>query len=57
MDIPAVQLGRLGVANRNQQQWHSLAEAARPGGTPGEVLSCASLSEVEISEDERPMRL
>jgi hypothetical protein len=30
MDIPAVQFGRVGIANTDQQQWHYLAETARP---------------------------
>jgi hypothetical protein len=29
-DISAVQLGRLGITNTNQQQWHCLAETAKP---------------------------
>jgi hypothetical protein len=28
--MPAVQFGRVRKANRNQQQWHNLAEIARP---------------------------
>jgi hypothetical protein len=27
---PAVQFGRAGIANTNQQQWHDLAETVRP---------------------------
>ena len=55
---PAVQFRRVGLANRSQQRRHDLAETSRPqplfestGGTwrtPGEVLSCASLKEVNI---------
>ena len=29
-DAPAVQFGRVGIANTNQQWWHYLAETARP---------------------------
>ena len=64
MNIPAVQFGSVWIANTNQQQWHKLAETTRPQanqqqsqqeetgprGTPGEVLSCASPSEVEIKK-------
>ena len=49
----------------NQQQWHYLGETVRPqlqpqnqqegsGGTPGQVLGCASLREAKISEEARP---
>lgn len=31
-DIPAVQFGREGMANRNQQWWHYLAVVALPSG-------------------------
>ena len=30
VDAPAVQSGRVGIANRNQRWWHCLAERARP---------------------------
>ena len=30
IDTPAVQFGRIRLGNRNQQQWHNLAETARP---------------------------
>jgi len=63
-NIVAVQLGRVEIANRNQQWWHGLAETARSwplhnsvGGTQSDtrkVLSCASLRKVEISKDMRP---
>jgi hypothetical protein len=73
MDTPAVQFSSVGIANTNQQQWNNLAGTTRPllnwhksagaiippgpTGTPGEVLSCASLSEMKISEDWRPTSL
>jgi hypothetical protein len=50
----AIQLGRVEIANRNQQRWHHLVgqpglslrmnqqEGPGPTGTPEKVLSCAS---------------
>jgi hypothetical protein len=66
MDASAVQSGRAGIANRNQQHWHDFIGTARPhpqyesaGGTKanrnsGNVLSCASLSKMKIRKDVRP---
>ena len=71
-NLSAVNFSSVGIANRNQQQWHNLAETARPQpnqlntsqqkepgppGTPGEVLCHASLNKVKISEDSRPRSL
>ena len=58
MDISAVQFGRVSIANTNQQMWHELAETTRSqqsqqegsGGTPGESLSCSSLSEAKVKQ-------
>lgn len=57
----AVQSGTVGIENPDQQQWHDLAEIARlqlsqqegfgPAWIPGDILSCASLSETRISEE------
>ena len=56
-DTSAAEFGRVGITNTNQQWWHYLAKAASLSLSPsqqegpGEVLSCASLSKVKISED------
>jgi len=69
--IPAIQFVTVRRANTDQQWWYSPVETARPqlnqhesggrapepAGTPGEILCCASLSEVKINEDSRPMKL
>jgi hypothetical protein len=67
MNIPAIHFSSIRIANMNQQQWPNLAETARPqprlsqqegpGGTPGEILSYASLSKAKVIEDERPTRV
>jgi Zn ribbon nucleic-acid-binding protein len=57
-DTLAVQFSRVRIANTNQQQWHDLAETARPWRDqevmPGEVLHCAFLDKEKISEDSKP---
>ena len=57
--IPAVQFSSVRIANTNQQQCHDPVETARSllnwhesAGMLGEVLCYASLSKVQISEDE-----
>jgi hypothetical protein len=59
MDMPTVQFDKIGTTNTNQQWWHYLGMSQQegPSGTPGEVLCCASLREVKISEDARPTRI
>lgn len=64
-DTPAVQLGRVRIAVKDQQLWPKPAVRARPqpkrapaGGTPGEVLSWSSLREWKTTEeDSRPTGL
>ena len=58
MDTPAVQLGRVGIANMNQQRWHCLAETARPqprhesaGGTRKHTRRSSQLCLSQRSED------
>ena len=59
MDTPAVQFSRVRIANRNQQQWHYLAETARPqpwlksaGGTNRNTRRSSQLCLSQGSEDQ-----
>jgi hypothetical protein len=67
MIIPAVQVSSVGIVNTNQQQWHDLAETARPQPnchkSTGEIKTnrdtrrsslLASLKEATNSDDMRP---
>lgn len=56
MNTSAVQSGRVGIVNTNQQWWHSLAETARQlEGMEGrqEKFSVMPLSEMKVSEDSK----
>jgi hypothetical protein len=61
MDTLAVQFSTVGISNTNHQQWHYLAETARPqhwltsaeGSQKRKVFSCGFLRETKISEDAR----
>jgi hypothetical protein len=61
IDTTAVQFGRVGLATVvTQPSKHSRASASAlvsrrdQTGTPREILGCASIREVKISEDSRP---
>ena len=60
MDTPAVQFGRVRIANMNQQWWHYLAETARPqpqlesaGGTNRNTRRSSQLCLSQGSKDQQ----
>ena len=60
MDISAVKLGGVQIANMNQQQWHYLAETARPQpqhksarGTKRDTRRSSQLCRFRQSEDQQ----